>query len=272
MLSARIEFLNKLKNAPTEYFEAKAQRAVSLNEFTAAVVPEGTDKQTINLLKKNGISDIRYYKKGDNADRARAVQSNDQIFFSTSDLKQGKDSATMGSKENQNDLRNTEQRGAPESKQQIRKEKRLREAFSRAGWENTDTIKTVKPETNAQKALRQIGKIFNQDVILWRSTDDGLNIINGVVWPWRDGEIHINDARSEYHMMNVVGHEVAHTLQNNHPDLYEFLKNEIYESSSGFQRFLWWLCRSPRRHTRHRPLHRRPSRRWKQGDTRCKLK
>lgn len=54
-------FKSELINAPTEYFEAVPDRAVSLNEFETAVVPEGTDKDVIKILNDNGLS-IRYYK------------------------------------------------------------------------------------------------------------------------------------------------------------------------------------------------------------------
>lgn len=67
------DFLDKLKNMPTEYFEAKVQRAVGLNEFVAAVVPKGTDQGAIDILKKNGIQ-IQYYDENDRESRRKAVQ------------------------------------------------------------------------------------------------------------------------------------------------------------------------------------------------------
>lgn len=80
------DFLQKLRDLPSEYFEAKVKRAMNLNEFVSAVVPEGTSKDTIDLLNKHGITDIRYYKKSDEKDRARAInQVKNDVFF----LKEG---------------------------------------------------------------------------------------------------------------------------------------------------------------------------------------
>ena len=55
-LQKSIDFLNSLKNIPTEYFEAKPQRAVGFNEVQKAIVPENTSKEVIDRLKSKGIS------------------------------------------------------------------------------------------------------------------------------------------------------------------------------------------------------------------------
>lgn len=75
------EFLTKLRELPTEYFEAKALRAVPLSEFKTAVVPEGTDQKVLDALAKSGVTDIRTYKKGDEADRTAKIQSADHLLF-----------------------------------------------------------------------------------------------------------------------------------------------------------------------------------------------
>ena len=75
------EFLVKLRDMPTEYFESKIQRAVGIDEFSAAVVPKGTSSKVIDILKGKGLQ-IRYYKKNDNADRIRAISGIKGILFS----------------------------------------------------------------------------------------------------------------------------------------------------------------------------------------------
>lgn len=75
-------FLNKLKDMPTEYFEAKLIRRVGLGEFTAAVVPKDTPAQALEILKKNGITDIRKYKSGDKDDRIAQIGKLDRVMFS----------------------------------------------------------------------------------------------------------------------------------------------------------------------------------------------
>ena len=68
------EFLTRLRNMPTEYFEAKITRAVDIAEFRGAAVPEGTSQKTIDILKERGL-DVETYKKNDPADRQRAVKA-----------------------------------------------------------------------------------------------------------------------------------------------------------------------------------------------------
>tara|TARA_R100000329_G_scaffold26998_3_gene25217 strand:+ start:1422 stop:3041 length:1620 start_codon:yes stop_codon:yes gene_type:complete len=48
-----------LKNMGTEYFEAKPTRAVGLDEFAGAIVPEATSKEVIDILEKNGLKVIK---------------------------------------------------------------------------------------------------------------------------------------------------------------------------------------------------------------------
>ena len=61
-LKAEIAGLIKtLADMPTEYFEAKIERAVRLDEFAGAVVPRNSDASIIKALERNGIKDIRFY-------------------------------------------------------------------------------------------------------------------------------------------------------------------------------------------------------------------
>ena len=60
VLQKAVDFLNSLKNVPTEYFEVKPQRAVGLNEIQSAIVPKNTSKELIDKLKENNIP-ITFY-------------------------------------------------------------------------------------------------------------------------------------------------------------------------------------------------------------------
>jgi len=75
------DFLNSLRNMPTEYFEAKIKRAVGVGEFAAAVVPDDATPATLKLLAEQGVTDIRTYKRGDEQDRMRAVREVERVFF-----------------------------------------------------------------------------------------------------------------------------------------------------------------------------------------------
>lgn len=65
-------FLDKLRDLPTEYFEAKPRRAVQLQEFSGAAVPEGTSPELIAALEKRGLT-VRTYPKGNPEARRAAV-------------------------------------------------------------------------------------------------------------------------------------------------------------------------------------------------------
>lgn len=78
---AAVEFLERLRNLPTEYFEAKILREVDLAEFKGAVVPEGVNPEVIKALQARGVKDIKTYKKGDEADRAAKIGEFDSLFF-----------------------------------------------------------------------------------------------------------------------------------------------------------------------------------------------
>ena len=55
-----IQFLEKLAGTPSEYFEIKPNRALQMNEFKGAIVPNNTDEKTLQILKDNGIEIKKY--------------------------------------------------------------------------------------------------------------------------------------------------------------------------------------------------------------------
>lgn len=84
---ALIERINTLKeniaNLKTNYFEAKPQRAVRLNEITYAVVPKTTDKELVRELKANGIKVAKYdvEVEGDREKVTNAAQDKAKQYF-----------------------------------------------------------------------------------------------------------------------------------------------------------------------------------------------
>ena len=66
---------------PTEYFEAKPERAVGFDEIEFVVLPDNAPAQLIDRLNENGI-EIKKYKAGDKADRIAALNSRPDILFS----------------------------------------------------------------------------------------------------------------------------------------------------------------------------------------------
>lgn len=67
------EFAAALVNAPTEYFEAKPQRAVTLDEFAGAVIPAGMPQEARAILEASGLKLVEY--SGSQDARAEAVAS-----------------------------------------------------------------------------------------------------------------------------------------------------------------------------------------------------
>ncbi len=67
-----VEILSDIKASMTDYFEAKPQRAVGLDEFRGAVVPERTSEATVRRLEDAGLTVVKY---GDEEGaRTRAIQ------------------------------------------------------------------------------------------------------------------------------------------------------------------------------------------------------
>ena len=82
LVEEAMEVANKSMYLPVEFFETKPQRVVSIGEFSGAVVPRGVSQETLEILKKNGITDIRYYKKLDPEGRKRAIAKFKDLMFS----------------------------------------------------------------------------------------------------------------------------------------------------------------------------------------------
>jgi hypothetical protein len=71
------DYMAMLRDMPTEYFEAKPQRAVELSEFSAAVVPDDLNPKLIESLRNQGVTVYAYDSKKD-GDRKRAIQESTQ--------------------------------------------------------------------------------------------------------------------------------------------------------------------------------------------------
>lgn len=68
-----IEAGDAVMEAPVPYFEAKPHRAVTLDEFAGAVVPNKTSKETLAILDKHGIKWAKYGERFDEEARTKAV-------------------------------------------------------------------------------------------------------------------------------------------------------------------------------------------------------
>lgn len=69
-----------LRELPTQYFEAKVQRAVSFSEFNKAIVPEGTSEKALKILKDAGVEIVTYAE----GQRNEVIKQQDDVLFQES--------------------------------------------------------------------------------------------------------------------------------------------------------------------------------------------
>ena len=72
----------KAAKLPTEYFEAKPQRAVGFGEVKAAIVPDDAQSDFVDTLKNAGVQKVVLYKAGDEADRLNKLNELEDVRFS----------------------------------------------------------------------------------------------------------------------------------------------------------------------------------------------
>lgn len=76
-----LDLRRRIQDLPTDYFEAKPQRAVGINEFEAALVPDKTPDSVLDILHRNGIKRIEGYD-GTPAGRAAGLRQFNDLAFS----------------------------------------------------------------------------------------------------------------------------------------------------------------------------------------------
>ena len=82
------DFAADLISMPTEYFEAKPQRILGLQEFHGAVVPHDADPKTLEILKRRGL-EVRTYNRDDPQSRTDAVNrlaQEQNLFLAEADV------------------------------------------------------------------------------------------------------------------------------------------------------------------------------------------
>jgi hypothetical protein len=92
-------FLQKIQELPTEYFELKPQRAVSLEEFKGAIIPANTPQSARDVLTKAGVTDIYEYSTPE--ERKSLFQKYGKEMFTAAPAGTGIGAATMQDKENE---------------------------------------------------------------------------------------------------------------------------------------------------------------------------
>lgn len=67
------QFIQKLKTAPTEYFEVKVAEGVPLSDFKTAIIPKGSGREIRETLKGSGLK-VKTYESSKPGDRARVIR------------------------------------------------------------------------------------------------------------------------------------------------------------------------------------------------------
>jgi hypothetical protein len=80
------EYLGSLRDMPTEYFEAKPQRGVSLNEFQGAVVPHDAPVEAKDTLRSMGVPKIVEYDREAPGSQQEAFRTFRNSMFSLAPL------------------------------------------------------------------------------------------------------------------------------------------------------------------------------------------
>lgn len=74
------KFIKNLEKSPVEYFEAKPTRAVGLDEFAGAIVPQNTSQETLDLLNKYGLK-REFYNPNNPLSRTQARNKFNKDMF-----------------------------------------------------------------------------------------------------------------------------------------------------------------------------------------------
>ncbi len=169
------EFIETLTSLPTEYFEAKAQRAVDLSEFKAAVVPRGTSERALEILRKAGLQ-IRFYKRDDASDRRRAIRGVSGVLFQTRD-KKGRAAPPPNLPPMRLDLATVEDQYGPEALAALPPEVRAYSAQATDAGQYLDIARDVR-RTLGKKHPKSLWKFFSTQRRI--GTGDGRIAYSGI--------------------------------------------------------------------------------------------
>ncbi len=76
-----VDLVGEISNMPTEYFEAKPQRAVGFNEVATAIIPNNSSEELKTALDEKGVA-YREYEAGNEEARTQVLNSLEDVKFS----------------------------------------------------------------------------------------------------------------------------------------------------------------------------------------------
>ena len=223
--------IDALRNAATDYFEAKPQRAVGLNEFKGAVVPKGTSAEAMAVLEKNGI-EIEVHGKAEGA-REKAIQKmakrldqrgQDVLFSMAGQRAATADTHALASAQ---EPANAGQPG-PRQFQPLANQssaKALNDTLVKYGLgQDWSTAYEAVKLPDALSGIRDAIQVaFGRNVRSVAPTAARFNIFNGVYLPSRPGDVYVN-AASDVGFVNIAGHELWHAIKRQRPGLIDWYR------------------------------------------------
>ena len=182
LLNKTIKDINALKNIPTDYFEAKPQRAVTLDEIQQAIIPNNLDNEFKQQLQDNGIKYTEYDPTIE-GDRQRVINQFQDLKFQLgqqTDILQDKDKTSLS------ELK-VKDKVAEKIEKQVAKEtknlpiKKLLNLPSIKKYEEQKQTKTVKKETNLPTAKNtQQKKITQKNTMPLMKNENIIKISNEI--------------------------------------------------------------------------------------------
>lgn len=150
-------FVEILKTAPTEYFEAKPQRVVQIQEFSLALVPTGTSQVLKDRLIQTGLEVQEYSSEQDRKQKAKQYTQRNNLAFEAAELS----SPVYNQRENETDAQY--------------KERLQEEVFARALGDNAEQyLKDLGFTTQEAKTFLQKVQEFLAEIVDWLRGKKGL--------------------------------------------------------------------------------------------------
>ena len=228
-----------LRNAATDYFEAKPQRAVTLDEFKGAVVPKGTSAETLAILEKHGIA-VEVHNKTEGA-REKAIQklakrldrqSGDVLFTRStdpSDPYQHKLQAIQAARKQAANVVQADNgqwllapKAEPYTAQEARDAQQRIDKLNRSLGKYSNVAPAAvlsDAPTPAMAWGRSIARTLGYNVTFIRPNPDFHGVAVG-------GDAFVS-ASAEHPEIGLIGHEVLHSFKQSDPDTYEALAERI---------------------------------------------
>jgi len=222
-------YLEKLRNLPAEYFEAKIKRDVSLSEFAAAVIPKLTPKRARDILEKAGVQIFEYDRGSESSRReavAKAAEAKDAMF--------SRNSGTISPNDFKADETN---RVFTDRLQRVLVGERftITPTALPEHYSDKQVVSNERGGTAGSFRLAErVAKLFGHEVVWMRA--DGNFPINGVMHAAIKGKIFI-DVRATDPVYAVMGHELSHHIEFDAPKVYAKLLKAIARVAQNHEQY-----------------------------------